>query len=78
MPPDIVALQEVIWETRPQLVIETGIARGGSLVLSASILELIGEGEVLGIDIDIRPHNRPSGQTRTAADHKVSTIRVSG
>jgi cephalosporin hydroxylase len=58
MPPDIVALQEVIWETRPQLVIETGIARGGSLVLYASILELIGEGEVLGIDVDIRPHNR--------------------
>jgi cephalosporin hydroxylase len=57
MPPDIVAMQEVIWETRPQLVIETGIARGGSLVLYASILELIGEGEVLGIDIDIRPHN---------------------
>jgi cephalosporin hydroxylase len=58
MPPDIVALQEVIWETQPQLVIETGIARGGSLVLYASILELIGEGEVLGIDIDIRAHNR--------------------
>lgn len=58
MPPDIVALQEIIWETRPQLVIETGIARGGSLILSASILELLGEGEVLGIDIDIRPHNR--------------------
>jgi cephalosporin hydroxylase len=58
MPPDIVALQEVIWETRPQLVIETGIARGGSLVLYASILELLGEGEVLGIDVDIRAHNR--------------------
>jgi cephalosporin hydroxylase len=58
MPPDIVVLQEVIWETRPQLVIETGIARGGSLVLYASILELIGEGEVLGIDVDIRAHNR--------------------
>jgi cephalosporin hydroxylase len=58
LPPDIVALQEVIWETRPNLVIETGIARGGSLVLYASILELIGEGDVLGIDIDIRPHNR--------------------
>jgi cephalosporin hydroxylase len=58
MPPDIVVLQEIIWETRPQVVIETGIARGGSLVLSASILELIGEGEVLGIDIDIRSHNR--------------------
>jgi len=58
MPPDIVVLQEVIWETRPQLVIETGIARGGSLVLYASILELLGEGEVLGIDVDIRAHNR--------------------
>jgi cephalosporin hydroxylase len=58
LPPDIVALQEVIWETRPQLVIETGIARGGSLVLYASILELIDEGEVLGIDVDIRSHNR--------------------
>jgi cephalosporin hydroxylase len=58
MPPDIVALQEVIWETRPQLVIETGIARGGSLVLYASVLELLGEGEVLGIDVDIRAHNR--------------------
>jgi cephalosporin hydroxylase len=58
MPPDIVALQEVIWETRPQLVIETGIARGGSLVLYASILELLGEGEVLGIEVDIRAHNR--------------------
>jgi cephalosporin hydroxylase len=58
MPPDIVVLQEIIWDARPQLVIETGIARGGSLILSASILELLGEGEVLGIDIDIRPHNR--------------------
>src|SRR4051794_40201866 len=58
LPPDIVALQEVIWETRPELVIETGIARGGSLVLYASLLELVGEGEVLGIDIDIRAHNR--------------------
>jgi cephalosporin hydroxylase len=58
LPPDIVVLQELIWETRPQLVIETGIARGGSLVLYASILELLGEGEVLGIDVDIRAHNR--------------------
>jgi len=68
MPPDIVALQEVIWETRPQLVIETGIARGGSLVLYASILELIGEGEVLGIDVDIRPHNREAIQAHRLAN----------
>jgi cephalosporin hydroxylase len=58
MPADIVAVQEIVWSTRPQLVIETGVARGGSLALYASILELIGEGEVLGIDIDIRAHNR--------------------
>jgi len=58
MPPDVIATQEVIWETRPQVVIETGIARGGSLILHASILEIIGEGLVIGIDIDIRDHNR--------------------
>lgn len=58
LPADIVVMQEVIWRTRPDLIIETGIAHGGSLVLSASILELIGHGQVLGVDIDIRAHNR--------------------
>ncbi|MEM5872191.1 MAG: cephalosporin hydroxylase family protein [Candidatus Aenigmatarchaeota archaeon] len=58
-PQDIVALQEIIWQVKPDLIIETGIARGGSLIFSASMLELIGgDGQVLGIDIDIRPHNR--------------------
>ena len=58
-PQDIVSLQEIIWEVRPQLIIETGIARGGSLIFSASMLELLGgDGCVIGIDIDIRPHNR--------------------
>src|SRR4249919_2702909 len=57
MPGDLIALQELIWQVRPQLIIETGIAHGGSLIFHASMLELLGEGEVLGIDIDIRPHN---------------------
>jgi cephalosporin hydroxylase len=58
-PQDILALQEIIWKVKPDLIIETGIAHGGSLVLSASILELLGgDGQVLGIDIDIRAHNR--------------------
>lgn len=57
-PQDIVALQEIIWEVKPDLIIETGIAHGGSLIFYASILELIGKGMVLGIDIDIRKHNR--------------------
>jgi cephalosporin hydroxylase len=60
MPPDIVATQEIVWKTRPQLIIETGVARGGSLIFYASILELLGEGHVIGIDIDIRAHNRES------------------
>lgn len=57
-PQDIIALQEIIWKVKPDLIIETGIARGGSLIFSASILELIGNGKVLGIDIDIRKHNK--------------------
>ena len=51
-------MQEIIESTRPQLVIETGVARGGSMVLYASLLELLGEGTVVGIEIDIREHNR--------------------
>ena len=57
-PQDMIAMQEIIWDVRPDLIIETGIAHGGSLIYYASILELIGKGEVLGIDIDIRSHNR--------------------
>jgi cephalosporin hydroxylase len=62
-PQDIIALQEVIWEVRPRTIIETGIARGGSLIFSASMLELIGgPGFVVGIDVDIRAHNREAVQ----------------
>lgn len=73
-PQDIVAIQELVWQVRPDLIIETGIAHGGSLILSASMLALldisdaIGAGttmdprtsgrRVLGVDIDIRAHNR--------------------
>jgi len=57
-PQDMIAMQEIIWSVKPDLIIETGIAHGGSLIFYASLLELIGKGEVLGIDIDIREHNR--------------------
>ncbi len=57
-PQDMIAMQEIIWSLKPDIIIETGIAHGGSLIYYASILELIGKGEVLGIDIDIRQHNR--------------------
>lgn len=63
-PQDIIALQEIIWSVQPDLIIETGIAHGGSLIFSSSMLELNAvcggpqHAEVLGVDIDIRPHNR--------------------
>ncbi len=58
-PQDMIAMQEIIWSVKPQLIIETGIAHGGSLIFYASMLELLGaDGIVLGLDIDIRQHNR--------------------
>lgn len=58
-PEDIMAIQEIIWKVKPEVIIETGIAHGGSLILSASILELMGgDRQVIGIDLDIRHHNR--------------------
>lgn len=58
-PNDMFIIQELIWQVRPDLIIETGIAHGGSIIFSASMLELIGgDGVVVGIDIDIRKHNR--------------------
>lgn len=69
MPPDIVVTQEVIWATRPQVIVETGIARGGSAILSASILQLLGgEGEVVAVDVDIRAHNRAAIEDHPLAD----------
>ncbi len=59
LPQDMVAVQEIIWKIKPDLIIETGIAHGGSLIYYASLLEMMGEdGYVLGIDVDIREHNR--------------------
>ncbi len=63
-PQDMIAMQELIWSIQPDLIIETGIAHGGSLIFSASMLELNAacggpqDASVLGVDIDIRPHNR--------------------
>lgn len=67
-PQDIVAMQELIWDVKPDLIVETGIARGGSLVFYSSMLRLIGKGEVLGIDIDIRSHNREAIERHPMAD----------
>jgi len=58
-PQDILAMQEIIWRVKPDLIVETGVAHGGALIFYASMLELVGgNGQVLGIDVDIRKHNR--------------------
>lgn len=57
-PEDMIRTQEVIFTVKPTIVVETGVAHGGSLVYSASLLRLVGGGRVIGVDIEIRPHNR--------------------
>jgi cephalosporin hydroxylase len=58
LPEDVVRMQEVIWQVKPDVIIETGVAHGGSLVFYASLCAAIGRGRVIGVDIEIRPHNR--------------------
>jgi cephalosporin hydroxylase len=67
LPADVMATQEVIWSTKPDVIVETGVARGGSVIFLASMLELIGKGLVIGVDIDIRPHNRSTIETHPLA-----------
>lgn len=67
-PQDMIAMQEIVWRVQPDLIIETGIAHGGSLVYYASLLELLGgDGLVLGVDIDIREHNRAAIESHPMA-----------
>lgn len=74
LPQDLQAMQEVIWEIKPDLIIETGIAMGGSLIYSASMLAIletcgkIKRGDVLGIDIEIYPHNKKAIQTHPLSE----------
>ena len=88
-PQDMVAVQELIWSLRPDLIIETGIAHGGSLIMSASMLAMLdycdaveagvaldpkmSRRRVVGLDIEIRPHNRVAIEAHPLA-HKVTMI----
>jgi cephalosporin hydroxylase len=58
LPEDMIRIQEVIWRVRPDVIVETGVAHGGSLIFYASLFEAMGHGHVIGVDIDIRKHNR--------------------
>jgi len=58
LPEDMIRAQEVIYRVRPDVIIETGVAHGGSLIYYASLCKAMGKGRVIGIDIEIRPQNR--------------------
>ncbi len=58
LPDDMMRIQEVIYQIKPDVIIETGVAHGGSLIFYASLCKAMGRGRVIGIDIEIRPHNR--------------------
>jgi len=69
MPADVMATQEVIWNTKPDIIIETGVARGGSVIFMASLLAAMGNdaGKVIGVDLDIRAHNRETIENHVMA-----------
>lgn len=58
LPEDMIIMQELIFDIKPDVIIECGIALGGSLIYYSSILEILGKGKVIGVDIEIKPHNR--------------------
>jgi cephalosporin hydroxylase len=68
-PEDMIRAQEVIYRVRPDVVVETGVAHGGSLVFYASLCKAMGRGRVVGVDIEIRPHNR-----RAVESHELSPM----
>src|SRR6266850_5174167 len=68
-PEDIVRTQEVIYRVKPDVLIETGVAHGGSLILYASLFKAIGKGRVVGVDIEIRPHNRRAIESHPLASY---------
>ena len=69
LPEDMLRIQEVIYDVKPDVIVETGVAHGGSLVFYASLCTAIGKGRVIGIDIEIRSHNRAAIE-----EHRLSPL----
>ena len=76
LPEDIVRTQEVIYRVKPDVIIETGVAHGGSLVFYASLCKILGKGRVIGVDIDIRFHNREAIEAHELAPY-ITLVRGS-
>jgi cephalosporin hydroxylase len=73
LPEDILMMQELLWKVRPDVVVECGVAHGGALVLYASVLELLGRGRVVGVDLEIRKYNRLAIESH-ALSHRITLI----
>jgi cephalosporin hydroxylase len=73
LPEDVIRLQETVFRVRPDVVVETGVAHGGSLVLYASVLEALGHGRVIGVDVELRPHNRQAIESHPLA-HRITLV----
>ncbi len=69
LPEDVLRIQEVIYQVKPDVIIETGVAHGGSLIFYSSLLKAMGKGRVIGVDIEIRPHNR-----KAIEEHELATL----
>ena len=68
LPEDMIRMQEVIFQVKPDVIIETGVAHGGSLIFYSSLCKAIEKGRVIGIDIEIRPHNRAAIEAHPLSD----------
>lgn len=64
---DVIMMQELIWKVKPDVIIECGVAHGGSLIFYSSLMELIGNGRVIGVDVEIRAHNRVAIENHSMA-----------
>ena len=69
LPDDIIRIQEVVFAVEPDVIIETGVAHGGSLVFYAGLCKIMGKGRVVGIDVEIRPHNRAAIEAHPLASY---------
>ena len=69
LPDDMIRIQELIYKLKPDVIIETGVAHGGSLILYASLLKLMNKGKIIGVDIEIRAHN-----LKAIEEHELSTL----
>jgi len=74
LPEDMIMMQELIWKTKPDYIIECGVAHGGGLIFYASLLELMGNGKAIGIDIDIREHNEKAIKSHPLS-HRIELIQ---